>query len=177
MMCPPDTLISVPAQHRAGAPAGQMAEHRIAGLAGARRVVVKEQPNDIAGGKQALDRLIAGVDDARLGIDLDAAEAESDAARDRIGAERALDDRHRPVRFLWRDADGALAVELARHERDVGAAGGVEGFDRAQEWIGLNPDLLRELGERWRLDIRRRIVASVPEQVDAGLVVDLECDA
>src|SRR5262245_40412599 len=100
MMCPPDTLISVPAQHCASALASEMAEHRIAGLAGAGRVVVKKQADNIARGKQALDRLVAGVDHPRLRIDLDAAEAESDAARDRIGAEGPLHDRHRPVRLL-----------------------------------------------------------------------------
>src|SRR4051794_19828791 len=135
-----------------------MAEHRIAGLAGAGRVVMKEEPDDVAGSKQTLDWLVAGVDDARLGVDLDAAEAEGDAAGDRIGAEGALHDRHGPVRFLRRDANGALAVELARHEWHVGAAGGVERFDRAQEWLRVDADLAGELGKRWCLDIGCRIV-------------------
>ncbi len=39
------------------------------------------------------------------------------------------------------------------------------------------PILLRELGQRRRLDHGRRIVAAVAEQVDAGLVVDLVGDA
>src|SRR3954462_1764358 len=105
MMCPPEILISVPAQHGAGALAGEMAEHRVTSLAGAGWIVVKEQPDDITGSKQSLDRLVAGVDHARLGVDRNAPEAEGDAARDRVGAERTLHDRHRPVRLFRRDAD------------------------------------------------------------------------
>src|SRR5262245_48436208 len=104
--------MSVSAQHCAGTPAGEMAKHRIAGLAGAGWVIVKEEPDDVAGGKQALDRLVAGVDHPRLGVDLDAAEAEGDTTRDGIGAEGPFHDRHCPVRFFRRDADSALAVEL-----------------------------------------------------------------
>src|SRR5262249_62006121 len=134
--------------------AGEMAEHRIAGLAGAGRVVVKEQPNDITGCKQALDRLAAGVDDARLGVDLDAAEAEGDAAGDRIGPEWAFHDRRRPVGFPRRDADSAFAIELAWHERDIRAASGVECLYRVQERLELETDLYRELGKRGCLDHR-----------------------
>src|SRR4051794_29786952 len=78
---------SVLAQHRGGVAAGEIAEHGVAGLAGARRIIVEEQADHIAGRVEALDRLVAGVDDARLGVDLHAAEAEGHAAGHRIGAE------------------------------------------------------------------------------------------
>src|SRR5262245_10635313 len=110
---PPKIRLSVLVEHSTGTAAGEIAEHRIAGLPGAGRVVVKEQPDDVAGCEQPLYRLAAGIDHARLGVDLDAAEAERDAARDRIGAERTFHDRHRPVGLLRCDADGTLAVELA----------------------------------------------------------------
>src|SRR5262249_59299439 len=122
----------VAAEHSSGAAAGEIAEHRIAGLPGAGRVVMEEQPDDVAGGIETLDRLAAAVDDARLRVDLDAAEAEGDAARHRIGAERSLDDRHRPVRLPGRDADRALAIKLAGHEGHVRTAGGVEPLHPAQ---------------------------------------------
>src|SRR5262245_37694705 len=93
----------VSGEHCPGAASGEMAEHHVAGLPGAGRVVVEEQSDHGAGGVEALDRLVAGVDHARLRVDLDAAEAEGDAAGHRIGAERPLHDRHRPVRFLRRD--------------------------------------------------------------------------
>src|ERR1043166_3800477 len=68
-------------QHCARAAAGEIAEHGVARLPGAGRVIVEEQPDDVAGRVESLDRLVAGIDHARLGVDLDAAEGERHAAK------------------------------------------------------------------------------------------------
>src|SRR5215510_5832169 len=49
----------------------RVAEHRIARLAGERRIVMKEQSDAIAGREQALDRLVHGAHHLGVAVDLD----------------------------------------------------------------------------------------------------------
>src|SRR5215218_9958401 len=88
--------------------AGNLAEHRIAGLTGVAGIIVKEQTNHVAGGIKPADRLARRAEHLGLGVDLKTAEGERDAADDRIGAERRLLDFCRPIRAFRRNADRAL---------------------------------------------------------------------
>src|SRR5258708_38185392 len=64
-------------------------EHSAVGQARSARVVEPEDAADqLARGVQARDRLAVGADHPRVGIDLQAAERERDAAGHRVGLER-----------------------------------------------------------------------------------------
>src|SRR5829696_1148404 len=66
-----------------------LAEHRTVGEPRAAGVVEPENStHQLARGVEALDRLAVGVDHLRVGVDLQAAEAERDATGDSVGFER-----------------------------------------------------------------------------------------
>src|SRR5205085_9243124 len=115
-------------------------------LAGARWIVVKEYADHVAGRIEASDRLIGGVDDARLGVHLDPAKGKSDSGSDRIRPERRLRQRFGPVRFFRRDTDCELAVELAWHERHIATACSVEFVDGSLQRLRLQSDFACEFG-------------------------------
>ena len=81
----------------AGGGAGDAAEHGAVGEAGAAGIVeVEDAADHLARRIKAGDGQAVGVDDARAGVDLDAAEGEGEAAGDGIGLERRLLDGDRP---------------------------------------------------------------------------------
>src|SRR5437764_11828047 len=97
----------------------ESSEHGVAGLPGERRIVVEEQTDDVAGGEQALDRLVDRVEHLGVAIDLDAAEGECNPASHRQRAERRLVDAVRPVRLRDRESARRLAVRPPWVERLV----------------------------------------------------------
>src|SRR5687767_10952715 len=85
---------------RAGA--CDLAEHRAVGESRAAGIVEPEDPaHQLARGVQALDRLAVGIDHLRVRVDLQAAEAERDAAGDSVGLERRRVQRVRPIGFIY----------------------------------------------------------------------------
>ena len=93
---------------------------------------MKEQTDDVTRGIEPADRIARRAQHLSLGIDLESAKRERDAANDRIGAVGRCFDLYRPVRALRGDARGAFAVDLARIELDVFATGGVVLLDRIE---------------------------------------------
>ena len=108
---------------------------------------MEEQPDHVAGGKEALDRVVPGIEHPSLGIDLDAAERERHAAGDAIGAERRLVDGIGPVRLVGIETDGASAVQIRRVEWHVGAAGGIVFVNRINQHFGLHTYLRGKFGD------------------------------
>src|SRR5260221_2613252 len=83
----------------------------------------------LAGGIQAGNRRAVRAHHLRVGIDLQAAERERDAAGDRIGLEGRRIEGVRPVRFRNREAPRASSVLDVGVERNVGAHRAVVAFD------------------------------------------------
>ena len=98
-----------------------LSKYRAVHQAGAAGIVEIEDPADqFAGRKQAGDRRAVSVDDARAGVDLQAAESEGEPAGHRIGLERRLIDGVGPIRFRNSKAAGAAAVLDVGIERHLG---------------------------------------------------------
>lgn len=80
---------------------------------------MKKQPDDIARGEQAADRAVCSIKHLRVGVDLQSAEGERDAAGNGIGPVGRLVDGIGPVGFFWRDSLGAAPVHFSCVESDI----------------------------------------------------------
>src|SRR5205807_625037 len=117
---------------------GDSPEHRPRHESGAAGIIEVEKPADqFAGCVEAGDWCVLDVEDMRRGVDLQAAESEGYPASDRIGLKGRLLDRMRPIRFVDREADGALAVLDVRIEFYVAFDGGIVFPDRPHEAFGI----------------------------------------
>src|SRR5262245_14432893 len=107
-----------------GRGARDAAEHRARGQAGAAGIVeIEQSPDQFAGGIEAADRLVVGIEHLGVGGDAHAAEGEGEAAGHRVALERRLVDGVRPVALVDGKALGAPAVLDVRIERNVAAHG------------------------------------------------------
>src|SRR5262245_37438187 len=152
------------ARTSAGGGAGDAAEHGAVGEAGAARIVeVEDAADHLARRIEAWNRQAVGVDDARAGVDLDAAEGEGEAAGDGIGLERRLLDDDRPVGLRHGQPDGAASVLDVGVERYVPLHRGVVGGDGLQRLGGVDAvELLAEL--------RQGVGRHLGDSLDAVLV-------
>src|SRR5262245_9221454 len=81
-----------------GRGARDAAEHRTRGQAGTAGIVeVKQSAHQFAGGIEAADRLVVGIEHLGIGGDAHAAEGKGEAAGDRVAFERRLIDGVRPI--------------------------------------------------------------------------------
>src|SRR5690606_28161755 len=134
-----------------GVPAGELAEYGPGREPGAARIVVIEDPaHELAGGIESLDAVARLVLDlSALRIDLEAAEAEGDAAGDRIGFERRLVQAVRPVGLVDLEPLGAAAVLDRGVVGNVGAHRGVVFLELPQAVLGIHAlELLHQLFQR-----------------------------
>src|SRR4051794_29836880 len=82
--------------------AGNPAEYRAVSESRTTRIVEPEDAaHQLAGGVQAADQLAVRVDDLPVGVDLQAAEAERDAAGYRVGLEWRRVQRVGPIAFIY----------------------------------------------------------------------------
>src|SRR5262249_53990076 len=112
-----------------GTAPGDAAKHRAARQSGRAGVVEVEQSAEhLTRGERAPNWAVAGVENLRIGRDFESAEREGDTARDRVGLERWILQRDRPVRFRDRETPRAAAILYVRIERLVARDGRVEGL-------------------------------------------------
>ena len=118
--------------------------------AGAAGIVEIEQPADqFAGGIEAADRLVVGVEHLGVGVDAQPAERESDAAGHRVALERRLIDGVRPIALVDGEPLGAPAILDVGIERNVGSHRRVVFGDGLEELLRVHAfELLRELLDR-----------------------------
>src|SRR5262245_44801866 len=84
-----------------GRGARDAAEHRTRGQAGTAGIVeVKQSAHQFAGGIEAADRLVVGIEHLGIGGDAHAAEGKGEAAGDRVAFERRLIDGVRPIALV-----------------------------------------------------------------------------
>src|SRR5262245_48617335 len=80
---------------------GDLTEHRAVGKARTARIVEPENPShQLAGGVEAGDLPTVGIEHLAVRVDLQAAEAEGDAAGHRVGFEWSCVQRVGPVRLI-----------------------------------------------------------------------------
>src|SRR3989442_9249349 len=129
------------------------AEHRARGQAGAAGIVeIEQSPDQFAGGIEAADRLVVGIEHFGVGGDAHAAEGEGEAAGHRVAFERRLVDRVRPVALVDGEALGAPTVLDVRIERNVAAHGLIVFGDGLEELlrvyaVELVPEVLDRIGD------------------------------
>src|SRR5262245_5650493 len=126
------------------------AEHRARGQAGAAGIVeIEQSPDQFAGGIEAADRLVVGIEHLGVGGDAHAAKGEGEAAGHRVAFERRLIDGVRPVALVDGEALSASPVLDVRIERNVAAHGLIilgDGFEKLLRVTAV--ELAREFLDR-----------------------------
>src|SRR5262249_37432061 len=133
-----------------GRSARDAAEHRARGQAGAAGIVeIEQSPDQFAGGIEAADRLVVGIEHFGVGGDAHAAEGEGEAAGHRVALERRLVDGIRPVALVDGEALGASPVLDVRIERNVAAHGLIVLGDSLEKLLRVHAvELVREFLDR-----------------------------
>src|SRR5262245_38236236 len=138
---------------------------------------MKKQTQDVSRGIKTPYRPSSGIQDLSVTVHLEAAESESDAARNLIGAEWGLIDSDCPVGFARHDSFCAFAVGFSRVEWDIRAHGFIEVLDCVRQHHRLDADLGRQFGDCRRLNRLRESVVELLQQFHGLLVEDLIGDS
>src|ERR1700757_2444079 len=133
-----------------GRGARDAAEHRARGQAGAAGIVeIEQSPDQFAGGIEAADRLVVGIEYFGVGGDAHTAEGKGEAAGDRVALERRLIDGVRPVALIAGEALGASPVLDVRIERNVAAHGLIVLGDGLEKLLRVHAvELVRKFFDR-----------------------------
>src|ERR1700757_4493819 len=133
-----------------GRGARDAAEHRARGQAGAAGIVeIEQSPDQFAGGIEAADWLVVGIEYFGVGGDAHTAEGKGEAAGDRVAFERRLLDRVRPIALVAGGSFGASAILDVGIERNGAAHGLIIFGDGLEKLLRVHPlELVREVLDR-----------------------------